>query len=142
MRRRTRTSNWQTASKTPTTGWARRVLSVDPSHLGLSMTSPRLFDAPMEGSNALHTQGPAPDRSYISAGHADVDGDSPVFAGRLRHGRAFDSDPAYGWARHAFNGFQLLEPIINHPRGTPKPPWRGGMPYMTRAKCSTPGMCL
>ena len=96
----------------------------------------------MEGSNALLSQGPAPDRTYISAGHADVDGYSPVFAGRLRHGKAFDSDPAYGWARHAFYGFQLLEPIINHPRGTPKPPWRDGTPYMTRTKCTTPGMCL
>ena len=52
----------------------------------------------MEGNNALHSQGPAPDRTYSSAGHADVDGDSPVFAGRLQHGRAVNSDPAYGWA--------------------------------------------
>ena len=52
----------------------------------------------MEGNNALHSQGPAPDRTYSSVGHADVDGDSPVFAGRLQHGRADDSDPAYGWA--------------------------------------------
>ena len=84
---------------------ARPVLSVDPSHLGLSMTFPRLFDAPMEGSNALHSQGPAQDRTYSSAGRADVDGDSPAFAGRLQHGRAFDSDPARGWARLALYDF-------------------------------------
>ena len=48
----------------------------------------------MEGNNALHSQGPAPDRTYSSVGHADVGDDSLVFAGRLRHGRADDSDPA------------------------------------------------
>ena len=80
-----------------------------------------MFDAPIEGSNALHTQDPALGRSLLSTGHADVDVDSPVFAGRLRHERAIDSNPASGWARHVLYGFQLLKPIIN-PYVTSKPP--------------------
>ena len=58
MRRRTRTSNWQPASKTPTNVCARPVLSVDPSHLGLTMTSPQLFDAPWRAATPCFPRAP------------------------------------------------------------------------------------
>ena len=97
MRRRTRTSNWQPASKTPTSLCTPCTQCI-PKPPGPDNDFSSTIRRPMEGSNALLSQGPAPDRTYISAGHADVDGYSPVFAGRLRHGRASDSDPASGWA--------------------------------------------
>ena len=96
----------------------------------------------MEGSNALMPR-PSPWADHLlSVDHAEVDVGNPVFAGRLRLEGAIDSDPASSWARCVLYGFQLLEPIINLPYVASKPPWRGDMPCVSRAMCSTPDLYL